>query len=169
MDPDNQHNGVLTSMGADKLGGGYGGRVVLAYGHPKLLLLALGHQPGLMDPLGRYILQLWDPKNKQQHTCLLQLAHVCVDQGQPSLAILPPLEGLGVLTPPELLASDAVAVSKPGAELGAIVPTQHAISGLEVAGQQSHVLCNDDLAVHDGNGVAGRSMDRLVSRNCARI
>ena len=29
-----------------------------------------------------------------------------------------------------------VAVSKPGAELGAIVPTQHAISGLEVAGQQ---------------------------------
>ena len=61
MDPDNQHNGVLTSMGADKLGGGYGGRVVLAYGHPKLLLLALGHQPGLMDPLGRYILQLWDP------------------------------------------------------------------------------------------------------------
>lgn len=48
-------------MGADKLGGGYGGGVVLAYGHPKLLLLALGHQPGLMDPFGRYILQLWDP------------------------------------------------------------------------------------------------------------
>ena len=48
-------------MGADKLGGGYGGGVVLAYGDPKLLLLALGHQPGLMDPFGRYILQLWDP------------------------------------------------------------------------------------------------------------
>ncbi len=48
-------------MGADELGGGYGGGVVLAYGDPKLLLLTLGHQPGLMDSFGRYILQLWDP------------------------------------------------------------------------------------------------------------
>ena len=48
-------------MRADKLGGGYGVGVVLAYGDPKLLLLALGHQPGLMDSFGRYILQLWNP------------------------------------------------------------------------------------------------------------
>ena len=42
---------VFTSMRADKLGSRYGGRVVLAYGHPKLLHLTAGHQPGLMDPL----------------------------------------------------------------------------------------------------------------------
>ena len=57
-------------MGADKLGGGYGSGVVLAYGDPKLLLLALGHQPGLMDPFGRYILQLWDPS---LHVLTLQI------------------------------------------------------------------------------------------------
>ena len=50
-----------TSMWAHKLGGGYGGGVVLPYHHPKLLHLALRHQPGLMNPLGRHILQLRYP------------------------------------------------------------------------------------------------------------
>lgn len=48
-------------MGANKLGGWQGGGVVLAYGDPKLLLLTVRHQPGLVDPLGGDILQLWNP------------------------------------------------------------------------------------------------------------
>ena len=48
-------------MGPNELGGGQGGGVVLAYGNPELLLLAVRHQPGLMDPLGGDILQLWNP------------------------------------------------------------------------------------------------------------
>ena len=47
-------------------------------------------------------------ENKQWRTCLLEFAHICVYKRQPSLAILPPLEGLWVFIPPELLASDAV-------------------------------------------------------------
>jgi len=70
-------------MGPDKLGGGYGGGVVLAYGHPKLLLLALGHQPGLMNPFGRHILQLWDPS---LHILSLQVIVL-----QPDTNALPPI------------------------------------------------------------------------------
>ena len=52
----------LTPMWANKLGGRNGGGVVQPYGDPKLLLVALGHQPGLMDSPGRHILQLRHPR-----------------------------------------------------------------------------------------------------------
>ena len=56
-----QHSRYVTSMRANKLGSRYGRRVVLSNGNSKLLHLTAGHQPGLMNPLARHILQLWNP------------------------------------------------------------------------------------------------------------
>ena len=44
----------------------------------------------------------------EKRTSQLELAHVCIHEGQPSLAVLPSLKGSGVVVPPHLLACDAV-------------------------------------------------------------
>ena len=65
-------------MGAPQLRGWYWGRVVLANGNTVLLLLLLRHQPGLMYPFGRHILQLWHP-SPDVVPILIIVLHECTE------------------------------------------------------------------------------------------
>ncbi len=53
-----------------------------------------------------------------------------------------------------------IAVRKPGAELGAVVPSQHAVSGLEIFGQQ---VCVPEVVLEPSQSLCFTSLEAMYS------